>query len=53
MEILQRLSFRLESSKEGCFNVENVSVLNSQGNSKASPAVSAAPEMWNIRFCSD
>ena len=50
MKILQRLSFRLESSEERCFNVENVSILGGQGNSKAGPAVLAAPEMWNILF---
>jgi len=34
MKILQRLSFRLESSKEGYFNVENVSVWAVKGTAK-------------------
>ena len=38
----------LEQTRAFCVETPNIS--GSQGNNKAGPAVTAAPEMWNILF---
>ena len=50
MEILQRLLFLRCNKTSNSLCVENPCNFGVNGNSKAGPAVSAAPEMWNILF---